>query len=154
MNNIVFLILGTIFGLLLSLAGATTFDFYAQLFLFQNPQLGRVIITAVIVGSLGIWLMKRVQAKSMMTSELIQYEKKSPPKGWVFGALLFGIGWGITGSCPGSAPAMLGEGKFIIIPVLLGVLAGTYLYGRFAGRPGFWCNLAFTNKEKQKAVSL
>lgn len=134
MNNMIFLILGTIFGLLLSLAGATTFDFYAQLFLLQNPQLARVIVTAVGVGTLGIWLMKRVQAKAVMTGESIAFEKKEQQRGWIWGALMFGAGWGITGACPGSAPAMLGEGKFIIIPVLLGVIAGTYLYGWLESR--------------------
>jgi uncharacterized protein len=134
MNNIVFLILGTVFGLLLSLAGATTFDFYAQLFLLENPQLARVIFTAVVVGTIGIWLMKRVHARSVMTGECISFEKKGAQRGWVIGALMFGAGWGITGSCPGSAPAMLGEGKFIVIPSLLGVMVGTYLYGWIESR--------------------
>ena len=128
-NNLVFLLFGTIFGLLLSLAGATTFNFYAQLFLLQNPQLARVIGTAVLIGLIGIWLMKRIKAHALMSGEIIQFEKKTPQKHLVAGALMFGAGWGLTGSCPGSAPAMLGEGKFIIIPVILGVVAGTYLYG-------------------------
>lgn len=134
MNNMIFLILGTVFGLLLSLAGATTFDFYAQLFLLQNPQLARVIVTAVSVGTFGIWLMKRVQAKAVLTGEPIAFEKKGQQRGWILGALMFGAGWGITGSCPGSAPAMLGEGKLIILPVILGVIAGTYLYGWLESR--------------------
>lgn len=129
MSNLIYLVFGVIFGLLLSFAGATTFDFYAQLFLFQNMQLSRVIASAVLVGAVGIWLMKRMRARSVMTGELITFDKKQSPKNWVFGSLLFGAGWALTGSCPGSAPAMLGEGKLIIIPVLLGVFAGTYVYG-------------------------
>ncbi len=129
MRNLIYLVLGVIFGLLLSVAGATTFDFYAQLFLFQNMQLSRVIISAVLVGVVGIWLMKRIQARSLMTGAVIVFDKKMPPKNWIFGSLLFGTGWALTGSCPGSAPAMLGEGKLIIIPVLVGIFAGTYAYG-------------------------
>ena len=129
MSNIIYLVLGVVFGLLLSLAGATTFDFYAQLFLFQNMQLSRVIMSAVVVGVVGIWWMKRVRARSFMTGEVIVFEKKRSPENWIFGSLLFGAGWALTGSCPGSAPAMLGEGKLIIIPVLIGVFAGTYFYG-------------------------
>lgn len=139
MNNIVFMIFGTFFGLLLSLAGATTFDFYAQLFLLQNPQLARVIGTAVLVGTAGVLLMKRVQAKALMTGARIVFEKKLKQKGLIVGSLMFGAGWGITGSCPGSAPAMLGEGKVIIIPVLLGVIAGTYIYGWFESRRAVDC---------------
>lgn len=129
MNNMVFLILGVVFGLLLSFAGATHFDFYAQLFMLQNPQLAQVIMSAVVVGVIGIWVMRRLQANVLMTGERISFEKKVMQKGWILGSLMFGIGWGITGTCPGSAPAMLGEGKFIIIPVLLGVMVGTYIYG-------------------------
>jgi hypothetical protein len=136
MNQLIYVILGAMFGLLLSLAGATTFDFYAQLFQFQNMQLSRVIISAVIVGSVGIFLMKRVQARAVMTGESIKFETKSLPKHWMLGSLLFGAGWAITGSCPGSAPAMLGEGKLIIVPTLLGVLAGTYFYGWIQSRKG------------------
>ncbi|BBP00269.1 DUF6691 family protein [Sulfuriferula nivalis] len=128
MNQFIYLVLGTIFGMLLSLAGATTFDFYAELFQFKNMQLSRVIASAVVVGMVGIFLMKRLKARAIMTGDEIHFDIKKPPKNWVWGSLLFGSGWALTGSCPGSAPAMLGEGKLIIIPVLLGVIAGTYLY--------------------------
>ncbi|MFA5170165.1 MAG: DUF6691 family protein [Sulfuriferula sp.] len=136
MKNIIYLVLGTVFGLLLSLAGATTFDYYVKLFLFQNMQLTRVIGSAVLVGVVGIWLMKRVQARAVMTGAKIIFDKKSAPKTLVFGSLLFGAGWAVTGSCPGSAPAMLGEGKLIILPVLLGVFVGTYAYGWIQNKLG------------------
>jgi hypothetical protein len=128
MNQFVYLIFGVAFGMLLSLAGATTFDFYAQLFQFKNMQLSRVIASAVLVGIVGIFLMKRLKARAVLTGEPIQFEIRQPPKNWIIGSLLFGAGWALTGSCPGSAPAMLGEGKLIIVPVLLGVIVGTYLY--------------------------
>jgi hypothetical protein len=128
MNHFVYLAFGVIFGMLLSLAGATTFDFYAQLFQFKNMQLSRVMAAAVGVGVVGIYLMKRLKARAIMTGDQINFESKNPPKNWMLGSLIFGAGWALTGSCPGSAPAMLGEGKLIVVPVLLGVIAGTYLY--------------------------
>ncbi len=134
-NNLVFLLLGAVFGLLLSLAGATTFDFYAKLFLFKDPQLAQVIASAVLVSAVGIWLIRRFRVQALMTGEPIQFESKPMQKHLVLGSLLFGMGWGLTGSCPGSAPAMLGEGKLIILPVLMGVLAGTWLYGRWVSVP-------------------
>jgi hypothetical protein len=128
MNHFVYLAFGVIFGMLLSFAGATTFDFYAQLFQFKNMQLSRVMASAVGVGVVGIYLMKRMKARAIMTGDQINFESKTPPKNWMLGSLIFGAGWALTGSCPGSAPAMLGEGKLIVVPVLLGVIAGTYLY--------------------------
>ncbi len=62
--NYVFLLFGAVFGFLLSRAGATTFDFYAKLFLFENLQLLWVIATAATVGALGVFLLKRLRARA------------------------------------------------------------------------------------------
>lgn len=131
--NYSFLLFGTAFGFLLSRAGATTFDFYAKLFLLQDFQLLWVIATAAAVGAFGVFLLKRLRARSLIGQPL-SYDGKPMRRGLVVGALLFGIGWGLSGSCPGTAPAMLGEGKLLAGFTLLGILLGTYLYGRLHGR--------------------
>ncbi len=131
--NYVFLLFGVVFGFLLSRAGATTFDFYAKLFLFQDLQLLWVIATAATVGALGVFLLKRSRARALDGQALV-YEGKPMRRGLVLGALLFGVGWGMSGSCPGTAPAMLGEGKLLAGFTILGILLGTYLYGRFHAR--------------------
>jgi len=125
-----FLLLGTVFGFLLSRAGATTFDFYAELFLFTNLQLLWVIATAGLVGIVGVALFKRVKLRAVADGEPLSFQGKPMRKTLVFGALLFGIGWGVSGACPGTAPAMLGEGKMLAGFTLIGILSGTYLYGR------------------------
>lgn len=124
--NFANLLVGAAFGFLLSRAGATNFDLYAQLFLFENLQLLWVIVTAVGVGVPGVMLLKKLQPTALVTRAPITFEDRPWRKGLVLGALLFGTGWGLTGSCPGSLPAMLAEGKVIIIPALLGILVGTY----------------------------
>lgn len=125
-----FVAFGAVFGFLLSRAGATTFDFYAQLFLFLNLQLLWVMATAGAVGILGTVLLKRLQARVWMTGEPLSFRGKPMRRSLIAGALLFGIGWGLSGACPGTAPAMLGEGKLLAGFTLLGILFGTYLYGR------------------------
>ena len=125
-----FLLLGTVFGFLLSRAGATTFDFYAELFLFTNLQLLWVIATAGLVGIVGVALFKRVKLRAIADHEPLSFQGKPMRKTLVLGALLFGIGWGVSGACPGTAPAMLGEGKMLAGFTLVGILFGTYLYGR------------------------
>ena len=134
MMRMVFLALGIIFGFLLSRAGATTFDFHAKLFLFDNLQLLWVIGTAVITGIIGIQIFKRLHLKSVITEQALDFRGKAMRKHLVSGALLLGLGWGMTGSCPGTAPAMLGEGKLIVLFTLSGIIVGTYLYGLIRSR--------------------
>lgn len=126
-----FLLFGTVFGFLLSRAGATTFDFYAQLFLFVDPQLLWVIATAGGVGMVGMWLLKRMHARGWYDRQPLSFQGKPMRPTLIAGALLFGIGWGLAGACPGTAPVMLGEGKMAAGFTILGILFGTYLYGRW-----------------------
>lgn len=125
-----FLLFGTAFGFLLSRAGATTFDFYAQLFLFTDLQLLWVIGTAGVVGMAGTWLLKRLHAQGWYDRQPLSFQGKSMRPTLIAGALLFGIGWGLAGACPGTAPVMLGEGKMAAGFTILGIIFGTYLYGR------------------------
>lgn len=126
-----FLFFGIVFGFLLSRAGATQFELFAELFLFTNLHLLIVIMTAVIVGIIGFQLLKLRAANVVFTGESLSFKGRPMRRGMLLGALMFGAGWGITGTCPGAAPAMLGEGKIIIILPLLGMFAGTYLFGFF-----------------------
>lgn len=127
MTKIINLLIGIAFGFLMSKAGATDFDYYAKLFLLKDLQLLWVIATAIMVGIPGVLLLKKLKTRSAFGGT-IDFEEKPWRNGLVWGALLFGIGWGVTGSCPGSIPAMLGEGKLAILPILFGVMMGTYAY--------------------------
>jgi len=133
-HPVVFLLLGTLFGFVLSRAGATDPQIVAQLFLFQNQHLLWVIMVAVIVGGIGTQIMKRRQMAAFGETSPIQFEGKPWTNGLVVGALLFGVGWGLTGVCPGTATAMIGEGKFFVLFTLIGVLAGTWLNGWWRSR--------------------
>lgn len=129
MNKALFLPLGIAFGFILSRAGATTYDFYAKLFLFQDMQLLWVIAAAAIVGALGVALLKRAKARTLVGDQPISYQGKPYKKGLVPGSLIFGAGWGLAGACPGTALAMLGEGKLGALFTIAGILFGTWLYG-------------------------
>lgn len=124
-----FLLFGGLFGFLLSRAGATTYDFYANLFLFEDMRLAIVIGSAVAVGAPGVWLLKRARAKALFDGKPIAFKPKGMKRELPVGAVLLGLGWGIAGACPGTVMAMLGEGKFASLFVIAGVLAGTYAYG-------------------------
>lgn len=130
-----FIILGTLFGFLMSRAGATNPDYYAKLFLFEDLQLLWVILFAILVGVTGIYILQKISAHSLIGNVKLRFEKRPMRKGLVLGALLFGIGWGLTGSCPGTVPAMLGEGRVLTFFTLIGLVLGTYIYDVQINRP-------------------
>jgi len=124
-----FLGMGILFGFLLSRAGATTYDFYAQLFLFENLQLMWVIAAAATVGALGKWLLKKQAWNSVADSKPLTFEGKPYKKSLVPGSLIMGAGWGLAGACPGTVLAMLGEGKLGALFTIGGIAFGTFLFG-------------------------
>ncbi|HID00769.1 MAG TPA: hypothetical protein EYP05_05485 [Piscirickettsiaceae bacterium] len=127
--NILAWLLGVLFGFLMSRAGATTYDLHAKMFLWEDFQLMIVIGVAVLVGMAGIWWMQQNGLHSLGTGAPIQFPRKPWQKGLLLGAFLFGIGWAMTASCPGTVPAMLGEGKLPALFVLIGIILGTLAYG-------------------------
>jgi len=124
-----FLPLGALFGFLLSRAGATTYDFYAKLFLFEDLQLVWVIGSAVVVGIPGLQLLKRARARALLTGEPIELRGKPMTRELPLGALMLGVGWGITAACRGTVLAMVGEGKLAALFTVAGIVLGTYAYG-------------------------
>jgi uncharacterized membrane protein YedE/YeeE len=130
MNNFISLLLGTIFGFSLSFSGATNFTLHAQLFLFENSWLLIVIATAVTVGAFGVYLLRKNKVWGMLSHAPIDLSPKGMTPNLVMGAILFGIGWGMSAACPGTAPTMIGEGKLEGLFLVFGILLGTIAYGR------------------------
>ncbi|WP_051347322.1 YeeE/YedE thiosulfate transporter family protein [Thiomicrorhabdus chilensis] len=127
--NFLALLMGVMFGFLMSHAGATTYDYHAKMFLMIDFQLMEVIATAVVVSMIGVFLLKKFHVHAISTGDEVDFVKKPYQKGLVTGAFLFGIGWAMTASCPGTVPAMIGEGKIGAVFVLIGLLLGTMAFG-------------------------
>ena len=125
--GILFLILGTAFGFVLSRSGAGDYDYIQGMFLFERFQLYGIIGTAVVVTSAGLWLIKR--HGRTLGGAPIEIERKSFNAGTVVGGVLFGIGWSTTGMCPGPMFVNIGEGKLYAIAALAGALTGAALFG-------------------------
>lgn len=130
----VFLPLGALFGFLLSRGGATTYDYYAELFLFQDLQLLWVIAVAAAVGALLLRLLGRFETRALVSGERIEFRGKPMKRGLVAGSLLLGVGWGLAAACPGTVLAMLGEGKLSALFTIFGITLGTWLYGAWHDR--------------------
>ncbi len=132
MNTLLFLVLGTAFGFVLSRSGAADYDTVQGMFLLERFQLWGMIGIAVLVTAPGLaWLERRGRTAS--GRPLVVKAKPEHP-GNVIGGALFGAGWAITGMCPGPIFVTLGEGKVYALGALAGVLTGTLLFGSLYGR--------------------
>ena len=122
-----FLVLGTAFGFVLSQSGAADYDFIQRMFLFESIQLYGIIGTAVAITAPGLWLLRRYGRT--ITGQPLKIELKPAHRGNVLGGVLFGIGWSIAGMCPGPIFVNIGEGKVYAAAVLAGALVGARLFG-------------------------
>ncbi|MCC6237562.1 MAG: YeeE/YedE family protein [Dehalococcoidia bacterium] len=122
-----YLALGLVFGLALSRSGAADYNYIQAMFLFQSFQLYGIIGTAVVLTAPGLYLLKRYGRT--VTGAPITIELKAMNRGTVVGGLLFGVGWSITGMCPGPILVNIGEGKVYALAALAGSLVGASLLG-------------------------
>lgn len=125
--TLLYLALGLIFGLALSRSGAADYNYIQAMFLFQSFQLYGIIGTAVVLTAPGLYLLKRYGRT--VTGAPITIELKAMNRGTIVGGVLFGIGWSITGMCPGPILVNVGEGKVYALAALAGSLVGASLLG-------------------------
>jgi len=129
MKFIKFFVLGILFGMVMVKSEAVSWYRIQEMFRFQSFHMFGIIGTAVCFGALGIFLIKKYQLKNIQ-GEIIQIEDKPPGRyRYLTGGLIFGLGWALTGLCPGSLFVSLGAGYISIVYVFLGSIIGTYLYG-------------------------
>lgn len=125
--TVFYLALGAVFGLVLSRSGAADYNYIQGMFLFEEFQLYGIIGTAVVVTAPALWLLKR-HGKTI-TGKPLQLELKPGHRGNIAGGALFGVGWSITGMCPGPVLVNVGEGKMYALAALAGVLVGAGAFG-------------------------
>lgn len=127
-----YLLLGTVFGFVLSRSGAADYGFIQGMLLLEQFQLFGVIGSAVIVTAPFLrWIQRRGRT---VLGARVHVERKSMNRGTVVGGLLFGVGWSMTGMCPGPILVNIGEGKLYALAALAGALAGAGLFGSLYAR--------------------
>jgi uncharacterized membrane protein YedE/YeeE len=100
------------------------------MFRLQSFHMYGIIGSAIMTGMISIFLIKKFRVKSINKEEIVITPKKFQ-KGYIYGGLLFGFGWAITGACPGPLFAQIGSGSTVVIITLLSAIAGTWTYGFF-----------------------
>jgi uncharacterized membrane protein YedE/YeeE len=127
MGNLKFLFFGAYFGIVLTKAQVISAYKIRAMFLFREPDLYLIMGSAVAVGALSVFLIKRFHPKTV-AGEPLEIPGKPLNKGTLIGGFLFGLGWFITGTCPGPIYAQIGSGEFFAFFTLAGALLGTWLF--------------------------
>jgi uncharacterized membrane protein YedE/YeeE len=132
-SNIKYGVLGIFFGIVFVKAEIVSWFRIQEMFRLESFHMYGVIGSAVVVGIISVALIKKYNARSI-EGEKIHIEPKRFHKGQIYGGLIFGLGWAVTGACPGPLYAQIGTGATVIIVTLLSAVAGTWVYGRFMNR--------------------
>ena len=128
MKQIKFLFLGIIFGIILIKSEVVSWFRIQEMFRLQAFHMYGIIGSAIVVGMISILIIKKFNIKTINKEE-ITIPVKEFQWGNVYGGLIFGIGWAITGACPGPLFAQVGGGFLVVIVTLISAIAGTWVYG-------------------------
>ncbi|KVV14894.1 DUF6691 family protein [Flavobacterium sp. TAB 87] len=130
MKNIKYLIVGLVFGIIFIKAEVISWFRIQEMFRLQSFFMYGVIGSAVMVGMLSVFLIKKFDIKTL-DGEKVVIEPKTFSQGQIYGGLLFGFGWAITGACPGPLFAQIGSGFTVVAITLISAILGTWVYGYF-----------------------
>jgi uncharacterized membrane protein YedE/YeeE len=122
---------GLVFGFLLSRAGATDYDAIAGMFMLSDLHLVGVIVLAIAVAAAGFALFRRFRVRARDGAPIALARKPFTP-GVVWGGLMFGVGWALAGTCPGTALAQIGEGRLAGLVTFAGIVFGAFAQSRLA----------------------
>lgn len=131
MKYLKFLAIGILFGIVMYKSEAASWFRIYEMFQFQSFHMYGIIGSALTLGVLGTWLIKKYRLKSI-DGEPIKFTPKDKSfSRYMYGGILFGLGWALAGSCPGPIYTLIGAGYVSILVVLFGALIGTFIYGLF-----------------------
>ena len=123
-----YLIVGILFGIIFVKAEIISWFRIQEMFRLQSFFMYGVIGSAVVVGMLSVFLIRKFNVKTL-SGEEIKIAPKPFQQGQIYGGLLFGLGWALTGACPGPLFAQIGSGYLAVIVTLLSAILGTWTYG-------------------------
>ena len=129
-SNLKYTVVGILFGIVFVKSEIISWFRIQEMFRLQSFHMFGVIGTAVVVGAVSVFLIKKFNVKTIH-GEPIKIADKSFNKGQIYGGLLFGFGWALTGACPGPLFAHIGAGFYAVLVVILSAIAGTWTYGYF-----------------------
>lgn len=131
MKFIKFLILGSVFGIVMAKSEAISWFRIQEMFRFQSFHMYGIIGTAVILGVIGVALIKKYNIRDYHGNPILFSPKEKSVTRYILGGAIFGLGWALSGACPGPMVVNIGYGFLSMGIVFFFALVGTYLYGLF-----------------------
>ncbi len=129
MKILKYIVVGFVFGIVLTKSEAVSWYRIYEMFQFQSFHMYGIIMTAIGVGVIGIQVIKRNNLKNIKGQPISIAEKEKGTFRYWIGGLIFGLGWGLVGACPGPIFILIGAGFMSVGLILIGALLGTFVYG-------------------------
>jgi hypothetical protein len=129
MKALKYILPGILFGIVMTKSEAISWYRIQEMFRFQSFHMYGIIGTAVVIGTIAVAVIKRWNLKDM-AGRAIQFQPKA--KTWmryIIGGTIFGMGWAMTGACPGPMFVNFGYGYFVFLVVIAAAVFGTFAYG-------------------------
>ena len=128
--NLKYLVIGIFFGIIFVKAEIISWFRIQEMFRVESFHMYGVIGSAIFTAMISILIIKKFKLKSIY-GEPVKIAKKEFNKGNIYGGLIFGLGWAMTGACPGPLFAQIGTGATVIVVTLLSAIFGTWIYGKY-----------------------
>ena len=129
MKQLKFILLGVFFGILFTKSEVISWYRIQEMFRFQSFHMYGIIGSAVVLGALGTALVKRWRLKDLYGNRIVLQDKARTWPRYLIGGTIFGLGWALTGACPGPMFALVGAGHPVFLVVIISAIAGTWAYG-------------------------
>ena len=129
MKFIKFLIVGIIFGIVMSKSEAISWYRIQEMFRFQSFHMYGIIGTAVILGVIGVQIIKKYKMRDFSGNEILFHPKEKSIIRYLVGGTIFGLGWALSGACPGPMVVNIGYGFLMMGIVFISSILGTFIYG-------------------------
>ena len=134
MKYIKFFLIGILFGIIMTKSEIISWFRIQEMFRFHSFHMYGVICSAVMLGVIQVLIMKKINFKNFK-GEIIEFKNKKLGKyNNLFGGIIFGLGWALTGACPGPLYILIGNGYYVFIMVVLSAILGALSYGMIKDR--------------------
>lgn len=134
MRYIIYLAIGIFFGMIMFKSEAASWFRIYEMFHFGSFHMYGIIGSALVLGIIGVQIIKRKNIKAFGNQEVQLNPKERGIARYLIGGIIFGLGWALAGACPGPMYVLAGAGYISILIVIFGAIAGTLLYGLVMGR--------------------
>lgn len=130
MRTALYFIIGIVFGITMFKSEAASWFRIYEMFQFKSFHMYGIIGAALVLGVLIVQGIKRMKIKTFYGDTIEISDKDKGLKRYLYGGIVFGIGWALAGACPGPIFTLIGAGYTPILVVLISATLGTYVYGR------------------------